>query len=166
MLVMGLRAIIRQSKTPARLRRRESDQRTGGADMKIVTYKTCFACKIRKPIKNFPPDRVRKDGLHPYCHECHSARRKLYYARNKKQAIENRNKWAERNPEKIRAHWKIRDAVKRGIIEKPKACTSCGKAGRVEAHHWRGYDEKSIFDVLWLCPKCHNAEELKIKRGR
>jgi hypothetical protein len=68
-------------------------------------------------------------------------------------------RWRARNPTAVR---RIRDAghaveaaLKRGKLRKPKACEDCGKRGRVEGHHHKGYAPEYWLDVLWLCAPCH-----------
>ncbi len=46
-------------------------------------------------------------------------------------------------------------AVRQGHLHKPSTCSKCQKSGRIEGHH-NDYDKP--YDVIWLCPKCHNAE--------
>jgi hypothetical protein len=62
-------------------------------------------------------------------------------------------RYQEANKEKIRAYRKFRKALKAGILHRPKYCEQCGKAGRIDAHHHKGYDFP--LEVLWLCRQCH-----------
>lgn len=92
-------------------------------------------------------DRCRKKG-------------KLYYELMKNEWTEEqkinirrlKKEWAKRNPEKIRAHLKLKRAVNKGIITK-LPCQVCGNI-KSEAHHW---DYTKPLDVKWLCSK-HHAE--------
>ena len=59
-------------------------------------------------------------------------------------------RWIERNPVKRRAHLDVRNAIRRGEMER-KPC-HCGLPA--EAHH---EDYAAPLDVEWLCRK-HHAE--------
>jgi len=63
-------------------------------------------------------------------------------------------KWKKNNPEKCRAQNLIYKAVKRGAIERPSACSQCGKESKIEAHH---KDYNLPYVVEWLCRECHRA---------
>jgi len=39
--------------------------------------KTCSKCKTNRTIEDFPNDKSRKDGKHPYCRACHKRYWKL-----------------------------------------------------------------------------------------
>jgi ribosomal protein S27AE len=66
----------------------------------------------------------------------------------------NRHRYEE---EKQKAGYKLRDAIKKGVIERPENCSQCGKECFPDAHH---FDYDLPLDVFWLCRKCH----LKIHR--
>lgn len=55
--------------------------------------------------------------------------------------------WAKR-----RAREAIRDAIKRGHIEKPNSCSYCGRKRYITGHH-PDYNER--LSVIWLCVPCH-----------
>ena len=65
--------------------------------------------------------------------------------------------------QKQNARLKTWRAVQAGKIIPTNKCEHCGcppvvcKDGRhgLQAHHHKGYDDKNIFDVIWLCPSCH-----------
>lgn len=63
----------------------------------------------------------------------------------------------QRNPQKFKARWALALAVRNGLIVRPNKCQTCGNPGKVEAHHHLGYAPQHIFDVHWLCFKCHRA---------
>lgn len=62
-----------------------------------------------------------------------------------------------RDPQAIAARAAVNNAVARGKLVRPSVCTQpgCKNSGRIEAHHWHGYDNEHALDVVWLCPKCH-----------
>lgn len=46
-------------------------------------HKFCIACKAVLPVANFSPEKVRKDGLRPYCKPCASRRVQVSKARRR-----------------------------------------------------------------------------------
>lgn len=65
-----------------------------------------------------------------------------------------------KNIEKSRARGRLRMAVYRGTITKPKNCSNCHcEVNKIEAHHT---DYTKPFDVTWLCVECHKREHGKI----
>ena len=52
------------------------------------------------------------------------------------------------------AYSELHGALRSGRIVKPKKCSACRKAKRVEAHH-RDHDEP--LTVEWVCSTCHGA---------
>jgi hypothetical protein len=70
--------------------------------------------------------------------------------------------WRENNAEKVEAQRRLNFAVEKGEIIRPTKCQKCGsEGGRIEAHHWSGYDEEHVFDVMWLCGNCHRLTHKK-----
>lgn len=60
-------------------------------------------------------------------------------------------KWRYLNPEKLKAHTAVNNAVRKGLITK-EPCLHCGNK-KGEAHH-NDYSDK--LNVIWLCRKCHS----------
>ena len=59
--------------------------------------------------------------------------------------------------DKRKSQGKLRDAVRRGMIQKSNYCESCMKTLKREmlsGHHHHGYDFP--LDVLWVCQGCHS----------
>jgi transposase-like protein len=59
-------------------------------------------------------------------------------------------KWRNRNPEKVKAHIAINNAVRYGKLKK-LPCQECGDI-KSQAHH---SDYSKPLDILWVCQKCH-----------
>jgi hypothetical protein len=61
--------------------------------------------------------------------------------------------------DKTRLHHRARHlvyyAVKRGTILKLECSGQEPHIGRIEAHHYMGYEEEHALDVHWLCKKHH-----------
>lgn len=67
--------------------------------------------------------------------------------------------------EKQRARHAIHYAIKQGKLDRPKNCSiaGCRSTSKIQAHHWKGYDQIHWLDVQWLCPK-HHAHYLHLER--
>lgn len=76
------------------------------------------------------------------------AKQKLYSQSAKGKAA--RKKYDARIPEKIKARWKLRNAVQQGLIVKCP-CEQCG-AIKAHGHH---PDHSKPLEVIWLCEPCH-----------
>lgn len=57
---------------------------------------------------------------------------------------------------------KTRDAVKKGIINKPNKCEACKQVKPLQAHH---HDYTKHLEVTWLCSRCHADTHNKIKNS-
>src|SRR3990167_4140505 len=66
------------------------------------------------------------------------------------------DRWRKRNPNKVRAQWKIKDAIKRGLIVR-LPCIVCGSI-KSHGHH---ADYSKTLDVVWLCALHHKHKHLK-----
>jgi len=60
--------------------------------------------------------------------------------------------WAERNPEKKRAHTAVGNAIRDGKLFRPSSCEKCGAKCKPHGHH---DDYSNLLDVRWLCVRCH-----------
>jgi len=77
-----------------------------------------------------------------------------YYSSHREERISGALRWQKENPDKRKAHVRLRYAELRGKTERPKGCSRCGVIGRVDAHH---EDYGKPIDVVWLCRICHKA---------
>lgn len=149
--------------------------------------KICIRCQINKPLNEFYSHKEMKDGHLNVCKDCVKNRVHKYrlnniekireYDRNRPNRQERllknkeyrnlhktdynkcKNKWAKNNRIKTNAHTKLRRAILRGDIIKPKTCAICGSDTILQAHH---YDYNKPLDVIFLCDKCHKNEHKKI----
>lgn len=91
---------------------------------------------------------------------------KKYEARNnhterrKKQRLETSKRMREKYPEKWVARLRLRNAVKKGDIQK-MPCEVCHEPN-VHAHHYAGYEGDAWAKVRWLCPAHHGVEHRKV----
>ena len=51
--------------------------------------KTCTMCKAPKTLESFACNKLKKDGLQPYCRECKKLRQNAWYAKNRERHIFN-----------------------------------------------------------------------------
>jgi hypothetical protein len=150
--------------------------------------KTCIKCKDPKPLEDFYTHPQTSDGRLGKCKQCckddakirhidkyaeireyDRLRNKLPHnvARRKKYAEENpevvraiRKRWEEKNPEKAKAAQTLTNAVRDKMISK-KPCEVCGNE-KVEAHH---DDYTKPLEVRWLCKKHHWVAD-QVRRQR
>ena len=134
--------------------------------------KTCFKCKIEKPLTEFYRHPQMGDGYLGKCKECAKAdvrERRLvnhtYYlqydrtrSRSKKR-LDGIRASQKKYPNKEKARVTVHNAVKRGKLQK-RPCEVCG-ASRVDAHH---ADYAKPLDVRWLCRR-HHMELHRTERG-
>lgn len=137
--------------------------------------KKCSSCqKLKEPIE-FYKNVSKEDGLSSYCKPCCKKADSIYYQKNKEKVWIAREKYRKsengrkatikksrtqyrKNLEKWKARAKLRNAVYAGQIIKPDQCTSVKSnpcSGRIEAHHYLGYEGEHWKDVEWLCRNHH-----------
>lgn len=102
--------------------------------------KTCTKCGKTKPLTEFRPRKINKDGLDGRCKEC--VRR---IARAYKHV----------HAEETLARKFLAEAVAKGRIVKPEKCSACGKEAEGHNLHAHHKDYMYAYYVEWLCAKCH-----------
>ena len=95
--------------------------------------KCCAQCGERKIDEEFPGDKARPDGLHPYCRECVCANSRDYYRRNKEKVLTRTTKWAKENPE----------IKRRSVAKWRKANPDAVRADKRSYHHAHKEELKS-----------------------
>lgn len=67
------------------------------------------------------------------------------------------------DPQVLRARTAVSNAVRDGHLTRPLSCQhpTGEHRGRIEAHHWKGYDDEHLLDVVWLCRIHHEFAESK-----
>lgn len=144
-------------------------------------YKKCSICGEEKPFEDFHKSSYVKSGLLAKCKKCASKAYAKYREENRAKELERKRKynrehkaeraqykkehpsgitqntrlslrrWKSENREKLLAHKKVYNAIKRGkLVRMP--CEICGKDSSVHAHH---EDYNFPLDVIWLCQKHH-----------
>ena len=125
-----------------------------GAEPKAKNgMKVCRSCKINLPVLEF---QLRGSGRRMA--RCRWCRRILLAGKHPK----HKTRLAKRiDPVKLRARNAVRDAVRRGKIEKPNRCNRCHKSflrHQLMGHH---HDYSRPIDVEWLCSSCHSLEHMR-----
>jgi hypothetical protein len=131
--------------------------------------KRCFRCGEVKAIDEFYRHPMMTDGHLGKCKECTKIdvrgnyrirlSDKHAYDKARTKTTERRLsrlaqhiRWAERHPEKERAHRKVHNALRDGrLVRLP--CEMCGET-KTQAHH---DDYAKPLEVRWLCFRCHRG---------
>jgi hypothetical protein len=140
--------------------------------------KCCRTCKIDKPYYEYYKNSLRKDGYEVDCKKCcnkrnNEYRRRTGYNRTEKMKEYRRKtgktlysyrreillRYSAKNKEAIKARVAVREAIKKGEIER-LPCQKCGES-KVQAHHHNGYNREHWLDIIWLCQEHHTQAHHK-----
>lgn len=89
--------------------------------MQLTLFKTCAHCGATRPLTEFPSDKTRKDGKHPYCNVCNRIRVK---------------QWKEANPERYRERQRGYVASGKKVTYRKKDYRKHRTAYLVRANRW------------------------------
>lgn len=136
--------------------------------------KSCFKCKVVKPLSEFYKHSKMADGYLNKCKECAKVDANQHRAQNIdkvrqydkergkrperiKAGVEITRIWRAEDKRRQKAHNMVSRSIKTGkLIRQP--CCRCGDAKTV-AHH-EDYDKP--LDVMWLCQVCHKQRHKEI----
>jgi len=125
--------------------------------------KVCLAERNRKWLEK-PENKAKFKGYVKSYYLKNKSKRKAYYKAwrkdnllYKKSCVLYSRKWRLENPDKRRAHRKVRSAIDGGVLERPSVCSSCGSPRFIQAHH---NDYTKPLSVIWLCAVCHKKQHL------
>lgn len=131
---------------------------------KMHWCKECFRAYMR--IWSKTPkgkEHKRRERSKPKARERFRKYYARWYAKNGRKRSENYidviSKWAKNNREKVNVSQKLRYAVNKEKIIKPKVCDHCHEEKRIVGHH---PDYTKPLEVLWLCYSCHKIEHSKV----
>lgn len=83
------------------------------------------------------------------------------YARHRVEILEKKAAYWIENPEKAKAWWAVKVAVRDGVLVRPEECQKCGSGSQtIEASHT---DYSRQLDVEWLCPLCHRQKDAAMR---
>ena len=133
-----------------------------------TSVKTCFKCDVEKPLSEFYKHSRMADGHLNKCKACtkhdqHQHRRDprfrekvLEYDRKRgsRQGTSYLHEYRRREPEKVKAHNAVSNAIRDGKLVRPENCSHCHKVCKPHGHH---PDYSKPLDVVWLCAECHTA---------
>ena len=135
--------------------------------------KECFKCHQVFSLDCFYNHSQMKDGTFNKCKECtkkdnrQNRKKKVRYyraydenryakkgKRSQKRIYKKEyvRKWRSANKIKAKAHNNLANAIRKGIIVKPKKCEACMNQKRLVGHH---EDYTKPLDVFWCCDQCH-----------
>ena len=125
----------------------------------------CSKCK-----KSYPKNEVsvwkhtyNKKYLESCCRNCLRERQQLYRKTKSGRLAESRasSKSYQKHKHKWLARAKVRYAIKKGFIIKPKKCEVCEEVRPLQGHH---EDYSKPLEVIFLCYGCHaDADKELIK---
>lgn len=124
--------------------------------------KQCSTCKVEKPLVDFNKKSSTKDGFERYCKDCHRARNRKHYDKNKTSYIESAMRWKREK----RKWWEG--------YKKQFKCIRCGedKPWRLAFHHLDPSEkedaisamisanrsvENIVTEINKCVPVCHNC---------
>lgn len=146
-----------------------------------MSTQSCICCSAEKPLEDFYKHPQMANGRLGRCKECHKREIKRNRDENVDRvraydrfraktperkaayAAKNKRKRKEMGPEYDAAHNAVTRAIKSGVLIRPDHCSVCLVHGAPQAHH---DDHSRKLDVMWLCPICHAARHVELKKAR
>ena len=137
-----------------------------------IRYWLCPACKRLLPETSYYKSKRTWNGITSQCRNCHirGSIRTRDTENSKRLGRESMRRQRKINPEKFRAREReyskngrpkdiryyarlcLNNALRGGIIQKPKVCEKCNKEKKLTGHH---EDYMKPLEVEWLCYGCH-----------
>ena len=115
----------------------------------------CKKCNTVKSLSDFNRDKHTVSGYAWACRECRKAMNREYAKTRAK--LNYGAIYSERNPDKVRAHRAVHNALKTGRMAPASACVcaDCYKSPATDLHH-HSYEKEHWLDVIPLCRSCHH----------
>ena len=125
-------------------------------------YKRCYHCKKTLKLEVFYTD---KGGIRGRSNNCTKCQKEIVKKYNKKYAKEYCKGGKYYQKQKARAA--VYQALKRNKLKKGHCVFKNEECkGRIEGHHYLGYEKKHYFDVEWICRKHHRLVDKLQPFGR
>mgnify|MGYP001569443019 CR=1 FL=1 len=135
---------------------------------RVEGRRKCAICKKIKSLSLFYINRSKAIGHSYRCKDCEriiyrdrrlkhievfKRRERDHYKRHKDEIARKGKRRYQKAKYKYSARGKVRRAIYKGILNKPKWCSICLKVtNQLDAHH---DDYKKPLVVRWLCKCCH-----------
>ena len=105
--------------------------------------------------------RIGKRQYHT-CRKCNTDRQRKYCAtkQGKINIFQAVYRSIKKHRDKQSARAKLKYAIDKGIIKRPKSCSICKKRGKIFGHH---EDYSKPLKVIWACMSCHCTLDKKMK---
>jgi uncharacterized protein YgiM (DUF1202 family) len=99
-------------------------------------------------VDNFHVATTQVSGYSSLCKDCFRAYRKTNEWKDSN--LRATKKWSSLNSDKVKAHRKVQNSIRRGKLNKGR-CEVCGSE-KAHAHH---EDYSKPLEVIWLCHDHH-----------
>jgi len=138
----------------------------------LELFKKCSKCGKLKSLSDFYYKNKKHTKLNSICKICvihnvvnwqkrnwekHKTYKQIFYWHNHQKETNRKSQ------NQINAYYAVEKATRLGKLIKSKNCQLCGQRGKLEAHHFNGYNPKDWLKIIWLCTKCHGKEHSKYK---
>ena len=147
----GYAALCKECQATSSTKYRERIADRDFEDIELVGRKRCCLCGRQLPVEKFNYCRSSPDGLTSHCRGCGKEYKKEHYSDHQSDYYSRVVDRRREHPEQERAYRKLSEAVSRGEIIRPDACSKCGEQGQIVAHY---DDYERPLDVVWLCISC------------
>ncbi len=124
-----------------------------------VEKQVCRLCGQEKLLLEYYR---RSEGRRAYVKNCKACVNGLNRRSTREQRNERKQRYRAKYPEKLKAQYRLRYAVKMGRVQKPSACSDCGRTGVVICGHHRDYGKP--LEVEWYCYRCHRRLHVEAAR--
>jgi len=117
----------------------------------------CTVCKVEKPYEEFYKSKKGKNGYAEQCKACRLIKDREYYKKRTEICLAKHERWAKRNPEKVRENQRAYyHRNKEKILEKLKESRKINGYSTTKAYKKRNREKI----------ECHNYVALAVKFGQ
>ena len=119
-----------------------------------IGFHRCSSCKKTLPVTNFYVSMTQNIRTLYCCKECLKT-----YSRKWSKRYSYKYKKGGKYFEQAKARNYLNYALSRKMVKKGNCVVGFDCSGRIEGHHYLGYDKKHYLDVLWFCSKHHGRAD-------
>ena len=114
-------------------------------------HKRCYCCKETLELRRFYKNKSGIRGHSNFCIKCQKIISRKYIEKYRKEYRKGGKYY-----QKVLARSAFNHALKKGKLKKGKCIFRDKRCkGRIEAHHYLGYEKKYYYSVKWICRKHH-----------